>query len=121
MWVSLITSSRRKFDLLQAIFRGIPAVTLDPIAPAYPVSCHDFEQLEDTVVMGTACRPDRTQWLANLGYAMWSVDDIRAGNVHRFLFHLEGELLAKAPPPGWSYGSLSPAVRRNRSALISQE
>ena len=64
------------------------------------MSCHDFRSLKETVIDGTACRPNRTQWLANLGYAIWSLDDIRAGNVHRFLFGLKGDMLADPPSPG---------------------
>ena len=82
----------------QAIFQGVPAITIDSIAPTYPVSCHDFDSLEAAVVDGTACRPDRTQWLADLGYAIWNIDDIRAGNVHRYLFRLGGDFLTKPPP-----------------------
>ena len=89
----------------QAIFQGVPAITVDSISPTYSVSCNDFDSLEAAVIDGTACRPDRTQWLANLGYAMWNIDDIRAGNIHRYLFRLGGDFLSEAPPPRESQGT----------------
>lgn len=55
---------------LQAVFMGIPVINLDPAGPTWPVSCRDFSSLKEMVVDGTACRPPREQFLANLGYTM---------------------------------------------------
>ena len=74
----------------QAVLSGIPSIALDYVSPTHPVSCHDLRDLKAAVVEGTACRPDRTQWLANVGYAMWNVDDIMNGNVYRYLFNEGG-------------------------------
>ena len=46
---------------------GVPTIVLDPVSPSWTVACHDFSQVKDAIE-GSACRPDRTQWLADIAY-----------------------------------------------------
>lgn len=58
---------------VDAVLLGTPAITLDPSAYAWPVTQHsldDIEQLE---------YPDRTLWLNRMGYALWTVEEMRRG------------------------------------------
>lgn len=70
----------------QAAFMGIPTISLDYVAAVYRISCHSFDDLRSVVFEGTACRPPRAQWLYDLAYTMWNKDDVRNGNVFRYLF-----------------------------------
>jgi hypothetical protein len=55
----------------EAAIAGIPIVAMDFGSMAFPVAAHSI----DAAFM----RPDRTQWLAGLGYSMWTVDEMRKG------------------------------------------
>lgn len=68
----------------QAALDGVPIITLDPLSPAWPVSCHDFSAFDETI-SGSACRPSRDQWLANMAYMTWNTDDIASGEAIKFL------------------------------------
>ena len=70
----------------QAVFMGIPTISLDYVAPVYRISCHSFDNLRSVVFEGTDCRPPRAQWLYDLAYTMWNTDDVRNGNLFRYLF-----------------------------------
>ena len=65
---------------------GIPTISLDYVAPVYRISCHSFDNLRSVVFEGTDCRPPRAQWLYDLAYTMWNTDDVRNGNLFRYLF-----------------------------------
>ena len=57
---------------LQAVIEGIP-VAVSESSLAYPVANEWFCNLNDIK------RPDRTQWLNDLAYTEWTLDEIRAG------------------------------------------
>tara|TARA_Y100000287_G_scaffold169633_1_gene154705 strand:- start:10619 stop:11464 length:846 start_codon:yes stop_codon:yes gene_type:complete len=57
---------------LQAVMEGIP-VAVSESSLAYPVANEWFCNLNDIK------RPDRTQWLNDLAYTEWTLDEIRAG------------------------------------------
>ena len=84
------------------MFRGIPTITLDYIAPTYPVSCHSFDSLYDIVVTGTACRPPRQQWLNDLAYTMWNLEDVTNGDLFRFLFRRGPQFFTNTTGFSWT-------------------
>jgi hypothetical protein len=58
---------------VDAILRGVPAITSHPSSISRAVSQHtvaDVERLE---------YPDRSAWLARLGYAQWTLDEMASG------------------------------------------
>jgi len=57
--------------------RGIPTFVTSDLAICWPVANHDLTKIESPEF------PDRTQWLNNLGYMMWSIDEIRSGKVYQ--------------------------------------
>ena len=64
---------------VDAILAGVPAITMDKGSIAWPISQHaliDVKQL---------AYPDRSQWLAGLGYTQWTLDEMRAGLPWRHL------------------------------------
>lgn len=66
---------------------GVPVISLDPMSPAWPVSCHGFGFM-NYILSGQACRPYRSQWLADIAYSMWTVREIEDGEPFRYLFGL---------------------------------
>ncbi len=62
-----------------AAIAGVPVVTCDPQSFAWPVASHDFRGVKDP------WRPDRNDWLAGLGYAQWSLVEMRNGDPWRHL------------------------------------
>lgn len=56
----------------QAIINGIPAFT-GPTSLAYPVSNHDFSMIEKPLM------PCRKQWLNDIAYTEWTIDEISQG------------------------------------------
>jgi hypothetical protein len=57
--------------------RGIPTFCTSDLALCWPVANKDLNNIE------TPDRPDRTQWLNDLGYRMWSIKEIRDGTVYK--------------------------------------
>jgi hypothetical protein len=57
--------------------RGIPTFCTSDLALCWPVANKDLNNIE------TPDRPDRTQWLNDLGYKMWSIKEIRDGTVYK--------------------------------------
>jgi len=57
--------------------RGIPTFCTSDLALCWPVANKDLNNIE------TPERPDRTQWLNDLGYKMWSIKEIRDGTVYK--------------------------------------
>jgi hypothetical protein len=57
--------------------RGIPTFCTSDLALCWPVANNDLNNIE------TPERPDRTQWLNDLGYKMWSIKEIRDGTVYK--------------------------------------
>lgn len=77
--------------LRQAIFRGVPVIVLDAVSPVWPVSCHDFSELEKAVT-GLGCRFSRKKWLHSLAYTMWNIDDIESGEAFDHIFQYKKKL-----------------------------
>ena len=57
--------------------RGIPTFCTSDLALCWPVANIDLTKIE------TPNMPDRTQWLNDLGYKLWSTEEIRNGTVFR--------------------------------------
>ena len=57
--------------------RGIPTFNTSDLAISWPVANKDLNNIE------TPERPDRTQWLNDLGYKLWSEKEIRNGTVFK--------------------------------------
>lgn len=57
---------------VDAVLAGVPAVTMDAGAMAWPVTVHDLD--------APPARPDRMQWAADLAWAQWRPDEIAAGD-----------------------------------------
>lgn len=53
-----------------AALAGVPVVAMDPGSFAYPVASHDLDTLR---------RPDRSEWLGQLGAAQWALNEMRSG------------------------------------------
>jgi len=51
---------------------------------AWDIGTNDFSKIENPLM------PDRTQWLNDLGYASWNIDEVKSGAVwKRFKPHIE--------------------------------
>ena len=57
--------------------RGIPTFCTSDLALCWPVANKDLSKIE------TPDMPDRTQWVNDLGYKMWSIKEIRDGTVYK--------------------------------------
>jgi hypothetical protein len=58
--------------LVDAVIAGVPAFNLGPCAVA-PVALQDLSKIESPIY------PDRKQWVANLCYSQWTLDEMRSG------------------------------------------
>jgi hypothetical protein len=56
---------------VDAALAGVPVYALDEGSMARPVACHDLFMAPQ--------RPDRGQWVANLAWCQWTVDEVAAG------------------------------------------
>lgn len=56
---------------VEAVLAGVPTVTFDRGAMAWPVTTHDLECLPVT--------PDRAEWVERLACCQWNEDEIRSG------------------------------------------
>lgn len=63
---------------VDAVLAGVPAVACSDSSIAWPVTSH-------TLNMSQLARPDRTHWLAGLGYSQWTLDEFRNGDAWRWL------------------------------------
>ena len=57
--------------------RGIPTFVTSDLAICWPVANKDLTKIENPEY------PDRTQWVHDLGYKLWSEDEIRNGTVFK--------------------------------------
>jgi hypothetical protein len=57
--------------------RGIPTFVTSDLALCWPVANKDLNNIE------TPERPDRTQWVHDIGYKQWTTDEIRDGTVFK--------------------------------------
>ena len=57
--------------------RGIPTFVTSDLALCWPVANKDLSKIESPNY------PDRTQWVNDLGYKLWSIKEIRDGTVYK--------------------------------------
>lgn len=62
---------------IDSCVRGIPTFVTSDLAISWPVANKDLSKIE------TPDMPDRTQWLYDLGYKQWTIEEIRSGLVFR--------------------------------------
>ena len=65
---------------VEAVLEGIPAFTFDSGAMAKEVSSQWLQELERPHM------PNREQWLSDLCYAQWNIEEMRSGETWRHLF-----------------------------------
>jgi hypothetical protein len=58
---------------VDALIRGVPAIAMHPSSVSYPVAQPRIEDVKKLRY------PSRRQWLAGLGYAQWTLEEMRAG------------------------------------------
>lgn len=71
--------AKTTYAVVEAILRGIPVITDDPMCVAYPVASHNLADIE------APATPDRTQWACELAYTQWNIDELRQGLPWRHL------------------------------------
>jgi hypothetical protein len=64
---------------VDALIQGVPAITIHPSSIAYPVAQHKLDAVRRLRY------PSRSQWFAGLGYAQWTLDEMREGLPWRHL------------------------------------
>jgi hypothetical protein len=69
-WCAVARTTNGAVD---AIINGIPVITPDEGCMAYDVASHD---IKDILYPTT---PDRTNWLAQLGYSQWTIREMQEG------------------------------------------
>jgi hypothetical protein len=69
-WAMVTHNSTAGVD---AAVYGVPVYNTDDKALSWEVANHSFDNINNPDM------PDRTQWLNNLGYAMWSKEEIEQG------------------------------------------
>ena len=62
---------------VDSCIRGIPTFVTSDLALCWPVANKDLSKIESPEY------PDRTQWVNDLGYKMWSIREIRDGTVYK--------------------------------------
>lgn len=82
---------------IDSIIAGIPTVALDPANFAYGISTNFLEEIES---LRYAEEADVTQWLSNLAYSQWSVEEMENGTVWKHLKPLIDSQLVQAVARG---------------------
>lgn len=62
---------------VDAVLAGVPTITMDSSSIAWPVTSHKLRP--------ELAWPCRAQWLGDLGYSQWTVDEMAAGDPWRHL------------------------------------
>lgn len=68
----------------EAICEGIPVVNLHESSFSWPVSFHSLDVLQNKQLN---CNFERTQWLHDLSYTQWTLEEINSGIVHKRLLN----------------------------------
>lgn len=58
---------------VESIIAGCPTIAMHPASFAYEISSNNLEEVENPKML------DRSQWLNNLTYTTWSLDEIKKG------------------------------------------
>jgi hypothetical protein len=65
---------------VEAVIDGIPVFAFDKGSMALPVANTKAEEIESPAI------PDRSQWLNNLAYAQWTLEELGSGRAWKHLF-----------------------------------
>jgi hypothetical protein len=65
--------------VVEAVVRGIPVLTDDPMCMGYPVASHNFADVENPLIT------ERAQWAYDLAYTQWNIEELRKGLPWRHL------------------------------------
>ncbi len=74
---------------VEATLAGIPAFVVDPGAMGYSLLNRDLAQIESPAM------PDRQQWLYDLAYTQWNIQEIAEGRAIRHLWCRRQPLLSR--------------------------
>jgi len=66
---------------VEAVLEGIPSFSFDVGSMAYAVTDHDLNNIENPKMC------DRAQWVYDLAYTQWTLDEMRSGETWAHLFH----------------------------------
>ena len=67
---------------MECILAGIPIFSFNEFSSAYRLSYHDLSQIEN---LSNYNEQDRLQWLYNLAYSQWTLDEMKRGLPHKQL------------------------------------
>ena len=69
-WCAVARTTNGSVD---AIINGVPVITPDPACMAFKVSSHYLTEILEPRT------PDRTQWLYDLAYSQWNIEEMKSG------------------------------------------
>ena len=69
-WCAVARTTNGAVD---AIINGVPVITPDPACMAFGVSSHFLTEILEP------CTPDRSQWLYDLAYSQWNIEEMKSG------------------------------------------
>tara|TARA_R110000824_G_scaffold398019_1_gene601427 strand:+ start:2972 stop:3988 length:1017 start_codon:yes stop_codon:yes gene_type:complete len=72
-WCTITRTSNGAID---SILEGVPVITEDPVCMSYDVSEHSIKNIEHPFYPSMR---QRSQWLYNLAYAEWSLEEMKQG------------------------------------------
>lgn len=91
---------------VDAVLAGVPVITCNRGSIAWPVAGHDPKRVGPDDLQ----RPDRTAWLAGLGYSQWTTDEMRRGLPWKHLMTAVPSLSPSSPPDPASETNTSMAI-----------
>jgi hypothetical protein len=77
-WCAVASASNGAVD---CIMGGIPVVTDDKMSMVHEISSHSLEEIESPKT------PDLTQWLHDISYAQWSIEELMSGKTWEYIKH----------------------------------
>lgn len=89
------TVSYSSGSAIDSVLAGVPTIALDPANFAYGISSNHIEHL-DGDNLKKAKTEDVQQWLCNLSYSQWSVDEMENGRVWQHLKPIIDEKIIEA-------------------------
>ena len=81
-WCAVARTTNGSVD---AIINGVPVITPDPACMAFKVSSHFLTEILEPRT------PDRTQWLYDLAYSQWTIDEMKQGECWSFIRNFIGK------------------------------
>ena len=89
-WCAVARTTNGAVD---AIINGVPVITPDPACMAFGVSSHFLTEILEP------CTPDRSQWLYDLAYSQWNIEEMKSGlawsHIRKFIGKKARDFFAK--------------------------